>query len=524
MAVRSTVVKYIKKGDKGDKGDPSVNIVVSGENVVFTKQGQGAIVSVEVYMGEQQLTYGEGQGNTFICSTLSTGSYLFDGKVRWGFRLFNDDKTFKYLFNLLEKADLSETVAFTVTVNGVVYNKSITFKTVYDGVDGTDGQNSYNFALTQDNIVNKKSEYSSTYQLSATLYDGTQKVNINDYQIEYSSLPEGVSILIGSVNTTTAGIDVTIEAQAVVNSTITLNAVYEGVTLSKTLSITTVEGGERGERGATLRGPQDWNELGVGYQFYSGDEGETYLDVVVYENNYYLCKKSHVKTENNFPTSTVDDNKQYWQLGDKIDLVATKVLLSKYALVDNFGVKYVEISSSDGYIKQTNEDGDVIFLVENGNVTCKTGTFENVDVSGIVRAKLMYSTIKKLLMTDADSSSPYYIDPVNDPCDTIFITTKSDAEKKIYLPDANTYEGMELSFFHSVLSTLGLGEVWVTCTNNQSISYNTTAALINGIIVPKKAESVGYTDTRIKLVYNEFTKLKAISGTWYVISGIVTEE
>lgn len=496
-------------------GESSVSMIINSENVIFTKSGQGAVVTVEVYIGGKQLTYGDGEGGTFQCSGLGESSNLFDGKVYWGFKVSDDNKTFSYLLTLQQKTELSETVAFTVKANGVTYNKSLILKAVYDGTDGTDGENSYNFVLSQDNIVNKKSEYSSTYQLNATLYDGTQKVNINNYQIEYSSLPEGVSISMGAVDTSTTGINVAIDAQTVVNSTITFNAVYEGVTLSKALSITTVEGGVRGEKGATLRGPQDWKGLGIGYQFYSGGEGEKYLDVVIYNNNYYLCIKSHVKTDDNYPTSSTDNTEHYWQLGDKIDLVATKVLLSQYICVENLGAEAIEMKDADG---------NIVFLAKDGNVTCKTGTFENVDVSGIVRAKLMYSTIKKLLMTDADSTLPYNIDPVNAPCDTIFITTAAETKKWIYLPDAETYEGMELSFFHSVLTPSGLGEVHVACINNQRISYNTTAALINGIIVPKKAESIGYIQTSIKLVYNEFTKLKAISGTWYVISGVVTEE
>lgn len=139
--------------------------------------------------------------------------------------------------------------------------------------------------------------------------------------------------------------------------------------------------GDKGEQGATLRGPQAWSDCAVGYAFKAGKVGEEWKDVVLYNGNYYSCKKSHSKTTYNYPGSTTDRNNGYWQLGDKIELVATKILLATYALVENLGVKYVEINSTDGYIKQTDENGNIIFLLEKGKITCNKGTFDNIDVT-----------------------------------------------------------------------------------------------------------------------------------------------
>lgn len=139
--------------------------------------------------------------------------------------------------------------------------------------------------------------------------------------------------------------------------------------------------GDKGEQGATLRGPQAWSDCAVGYAFKAGKVGEEWKDVVLYNGNYYSCKKSHSKTTSNYPGSTTDRNNGYWQLGDKIELVATKILLATYALVENLGVKYVEINSTDGYIKQTDENGNIIFLLEKGKITCNKGTFDNIDVT-----------------------------------------------------------------------------------------------------------------------------------------------
>ena len=136
--------------------------------------------------------------------------------------------------------------------------------------------------------------------------------------------------------------------------------------------------GDKGDRGPTLRGPQAWSDCATGYAFQAGGVGEKWQDVVLYNGNYYSCKKSHTKTTSNYPGSTADTNNGYWQLGDKIDLVATKILLATYALVKNLGVEAIDMKDADG---------NILFQAKDGTVTCKTGTFENVKVIGDIEAK-----------------------------------------------------------------------------------------------------------------------------------------
>ena len=131
------------------------------------------------------------------------------------------------------------------------------------------------------------------------------------------------------------------------------------------------DNGEKGEKGASLRGPQAWSDCAIGYSFQAGGQGDTWKDVVIYGDNYYSCVKNHTKTATNYPTSTEDNNKGYWRLGDKIELVATKILLATYALVKNLGVEAIDMKDSNG---------NVLFQAKNGNVTCKTGTFDDVTI------------------------------------------------------------------------------------------------------------------------------------------------
>ncbi len=127
--------------------------------------------------------------------------------------------------------------------------------------------------------------------------------------------------------------------------------------------------GDKGDRGPALRGPQAWADVAVGYSFQAGAAGEQWKDVVLYNGNYYSCKTSHTKTASNYPGSTAGNS--LWQLGDRIELVATKILLATYALVENLGVETIDMKDSSG---------NILFRAKDGNVTCKTGTFDNVTV------------------------------------------------------------------------------------------------------------------------------------------------
>lgn len=129
--------------------------------------------------------------------------------------------------------------------------------------------------------------------------------------------------------------------------------------------------GDKGEQGAVLRGPQAWSDCATGYAFQAGGAGETWQDVVIYGDQHYVCKKSHTKTASNYPGSTTANNNGYWQLGDHIDLVATKILLATYALVKNLGVEAIDMKDASG---------NILFQAKDGAVTCKTGTFDNIVV------------------------------------------------------------------------------------------------------------------------------------------------
>ena len=135
---------------------------------------------------------------------------------------------------------------------------------------------------------------------------------------------------------------------------------------------TTGATGATGPQGPALRGPQDWNALPTSYYFYQGAEGETYKDVVLYGGNFYSCIKTHNKRSGVVPTDAT-----YWQLADKVEIIASKILLSTYALIQNLGASAIEMKDPN--------TGQTLFYAKDGTVSCKVGIFENVTVSGTVK-------------------------------------------------------------------------------------------------------------------------------------------
>ena len=153
--------------------------------------------------------------------------------------------------------------------------------------------------------------------------------------------------------------------------------------------------GDKGERGPALRGPQAWSDCKVGYTFQAGNTGDEWKDVVLYNGNYYSCKKSHTKTASNYPGSSTAVNNGYWQLAYEIELVATKILLAQYALVKNLGVETIDMRDAAG---------NILFQAKDGNVTCKTGIFENVNITGKLKGSVRNPFVKAGDSFDTDYS------------------------------------------------------------------------------------------------------------------------
>lgn len=253
------------------------------------------------------------------------------------------------------------------------------------GEQGKPGASAVGIQLSMAAIVHKRSKFVSTYSIEVkALKDGV----LQDIK---SSIHFSQSMVIGVIPKKTVKgkietITVYINANISANVDLIYEATVDGQTYSYTIPIQTVEDGEpgaKGETGATLRGPQSWENCGNGYSFECGASGEEWKDVVFYNSGYYSCIKSHIKSADNYPGSDDDKNNHYWRLGSPIELVVAKIILAQYQLVENLGVKVIEMED---------KNGNIVFLAKDGKVICKGGIFQNVSVSGdITVGRLRYN-------------------------------------------------------------------------------------------------------------------------------------
>lgn len=212
-------------------------------------------------------------------------------------------------------------------------------------------------------------EWTQFYGLSGRSVNWDGIINVSDFSVGDTMVING---------TVSDKQRITISLYAKVTAIDTNRAI---ITAQSLYYIASGENGAKGDRGPTLRGPQAWSDCAVGYVFQSGANGEDYKDVVLYGGYYYSCIKSHTKTASNYPGSATDTNSGLWKLADPVEIVATKILLTQYALVKNLGVETIDMKD---------DKGNIIFQAKDGNVTCnsgtfKNGTFTNVKVIGSIR-------------------------------------------------------------------------------------------------------------------------------------------
>ena len=392
------------------------------------------------------------------------------------------------------------------------------------GDKGDAGENGITISLLPAALTPKVG-VSSTLRVQVALYDGGRLIGYNDEtdgNMLCSTLPTSSAynwtfrvesgkfyfvIMLTPTDTTAISLPFTITYKgAKYDSVITIQPVADG------------QDGARGDRGPALRGPQAWSDCAVGYVFQSGASGEEYKDVVLYGNNYYSCIKSHAKTASNFPGSATDTNSGLWKLADKLEMVATKILLAQYALVKNLGVEAIDMKDADG---------NIIFQAKDGNVTCNSGTFNNITVKGnstfegSVKANMFYGTVKKVT-----PGSTYQIDPVNEPYNFYYVENPT-KRTFIVLPKAANYEGLEINIFTKLSSSSSLDyRTIVKAQTNDDLYVKQNAAIVSSNIAVEKinVEYTNFKNDSITTASNSYIRFKCIGGAWYAISGQFTGE
>lgn len=288
------------------------------------------------------------------------------------------------------------TISLYAKVTAIDTNRAIiTAQSLYyiasgeNGEDGNDGVDAITIDITPPIILHKKTATNTSYAVTIKVFEGTkQLISSNGSGSSFKCNVDTSNFPTGLKGNTVAGTNVytlilVVEANSNPSKDIAISIVCRGVTHKRTVSFKTVADGQpgaKGDRGPALRGPQAWSDCAVGYVFQSGASGEEYKDIVLYGNNYYSCIKSHTKTgKETGANNTLSTD--YWKLTDKLEIVATKILLAQYALVKNLGVEAIDMKDADD---------NIIFQAKDGNVTCNSGTFTNgtftnVKVIGSIR-------------------------------------------------------------------------------------------------------------------------------------------
>lgn len=349
-------------------------------------------------------------------------------------------------------------------------------------------------------------EWTQFYGLSGRSVNWDGIINVSDFSVGDTMVING---------TVSDKQRITISLYAKVTAIDTNRAI---ITAQSLYYIASGENGAKGDRGPTLRGPQAWSDCAVGYVFQSGANGEDYKDVVLYGGYYYSCIKSHTKTESNYPGSATDTNSGLWKLADPVEIIATKILLTQYALVKNLGVETIDMKD---------DKGNIIFQAKDGNVTCNSGTFKNITVKGnssfegSVKANMFYGAVKKVT-----PGSTYQIDPVSEPYNFYYVENPT-KRTFIVLPKAANYEGLEINIFTKLPASSSLTyRTIVKAQTNDDLYVKQNVAIVSSNIVVEKI-NVGYTNFKndsITTQSNSYIRFKCIGGAWYAISGQFTGE
>lgn len=241
---------------------------------------------------------------------------------------------------------------------------------------GAAGKDAINIQLSMSSIVHKKSQFVGSYSIDVQAFEAGMEI---DCIVSCDLTKDTTGVSMRSVKYKKGRrLLITIEKNTIVNDALDILVGVNGISYTYKVPIITVEDGEpgaKGETGATLRGPQSWSNCGNGYSFQAGAAGEEWKDVVFYDSGFYSCIKSHVKSATNYPGSDEDTNNGYWRLGSPFEMVVANLILSQYQIVENLGVRTIEMKD---------KDGNVVFRAKDGNLDCKGGTFQNVSVSGDV--------------------------------------------------------------------------------------------------------------------------------------------
>lgn len=279
------------------------------------------------------------------------------------------------------------------------------------GYLGIDGENAVTVQISPEAILHKKATTSSQYSLAIRVWNGKTAIPASGFSANIQSKASGLSEY--AIPTITGSyynyIGISIGANIEVNGDITIAVTYNGNTYTKVVPFKTVVNGDpgiKGEKGATMRGPQNYTDLSDGYYFQAGKEGEEWKDVVIYNGSFYSCTVSHAKNA----TTDISGNtlsSDYWVVSSIQEIVATRVLLVANAFIKLASSNKIIVVNNNG-VETGGMQGDTsspIFWLKDPLTSASIEIGLNNDGTPYIKGR------EQGIESDNDSNYAFLLDP-----------------------------------------------------------------------------------------------------------------
>lgn len=172
-----------------------------------------------------------------------------------------------------------------------------------------------------------------------------------------------------------------------VNADIPFTVTYNGTKYPGIIPLRSVADGEQGIPGRDRKPPRvrEWGSVPVGDELTTGlNETDDWTDVVYIRDEeapagawYWQCIKDFTKQNGQIPpdnnSDTGNDLYGYLRKTSNYAALATDLFFATFALIKNLGVETIDMR--DG-------SGNILFQAKDGVVTCNTGNFRNIHISG----------------------------------------------------------------------------------------------------------------------------------------------
>jgi hypothetical protein len=296
----------------------------------------------------------------------------------------------------------------SLTVIGILGANNLVIPVVHDGADG---ENAVTVQTSPEAILHKKATTSSQYSLAIRVWNGKTAVPASGFSAKIQSKPNGLSeyMIASATDSYINYLGISINANTEINGDITIAVTYNGNTYTKVVPFKTVVNGDpgiKGEKGATMRGPQNYTDLSDGYYFQAGKEGEEWKDVVIYNGSFYSCTVSHAKNA----TIDISGNtlsSDYWVVSSIQEIVATRVLLAANAFIKLASSNKIIVVNNNG-VETGGMQGDTsspIFWLKDPLTSASIEIGLNNDGTPYIKGR------EQGIESDNDSNYAFLLDP-----------------------------------------------------------------------------------------------------------------